>query len=195
MSTASKPSLILGTAGHIDHGKSSLVKALTGVDPDRLAEEKKRGITIELGFAQLALPGGRRVGVVDVPGHEKFVRHMVAGATGVDVALIVIAADDGIMPQTVEHLAVLELLGVKSAEVALTKIYQVDEEWVEFVSDEIAGRLADGPFANAPVVGISSRTGAGLDELRAALDKACSNAEHIKAANVARMPVDRVFTV
>ncbi len=129
MSTAPKTSLILGTAGHIDHGKSSLVKALTGVDPDRLAEEKKRGITIELGFAQLVLPSGRHVGVVDVPGHEKFVRHMVAGATGVDVALIVIAADDGIMPQTVEHLAVLELLGVRSAVVALSKIDLVDEEW------------------------------------------------------------------
>ncbi len=195
MSTAPKTSLILGTAGHIDHGKSSLVKALTGVDPDRLAEEKKRGITIELGFAQLVLPSERHVGVVDVPGHEKFVRHMVAGATGVDVALIVIAADDGIMPQTVEHLAVLELLGVRSAVVALSKIDLVDEEWAEFVSDEIAGRLADGPFANAPIIGVSSRTGAGLDELRAALDEACASAEHTKAANVARMPVDRVFTV
>ena len=115
------PSLILGTAGHIDHGKSTLIRALTGTDPDRLAEEKRRGITIELGFAQLALPDGRTMGVVDVPGHERFVRQMIAGATGIDVALLCIAADDGVMPQTVEHLHVLELLGVRPMVVALTK--------------------------------------------------------------------------
>lgn len=195
MTTQSQSSLILGTAGHIDHGKSSLVKALTGTDPDRLAEEKKRGITIELGFAQLKLPSGRALGVVDVPGHEKFVRHMVAGATGVDIALIVIAADDGIMPQTVEHLAVLELLGVKCAVVALTKIDLVDEEWREFVADEIAERLAGGPFENAPIVGVSSRTGEGIDELLAALDKVSAKAGRTKTPNAARMPVDRVFTV
>ncbi|MEF2593833.1 MAG: GTP-binding protein, partial [Eggerthellaceae bacterium] len=112
------PSLILGTAGHIDHGKSTLIRALTGTDPDRLAEEKRRGITIELGFAQLALPDGRTMGVVDVPGHERFVRQMIAGATGIDVALLCIAADDGVMPQTVEHLHVLELLGVRTMVVA-----------------------------------------------------------------------------
>lgn len=193
--TAPTPSLILGTAGHIDHGKSSLVRALTGTDPDRLAEEKRRGITIELGFAQLTLPSGRTMGVVDVPGHEKFVRHMVAGATGVDVALLVIAADDGIMPQTVEHMAVLELLGVRSAVVALTKIDMVDEEWRTFMADEVAARLEGGPFADAPIVGVSSRTGEGLDKLKRALDEACRHAQHTKRANVARMPVDRVFTV
>lgn len=189
------PSLILGTAGHIDHGKSSLVRALTGTDPDRLAEEKRRGITIELGFAQLELPSGRTMGVVDVPGHEKFVRHMVAGATGVDVALLVIAADDGIMPQTVEHMAVLEILGVRTAVVALTKIDLVDEEWRAFMADEVASRLAGGPFADAPVVSVSSRTGEGLDELRAALDEACRHAQRTKGTGPARMPVDRVFTV
>nr|WP_216662540.1 selenocysteine-specific translation elongation factor [Adlercreutzia sp. ZJ473] len=187
--------MILGTAGHIDHGKSSLVRALTGTDPDRLAEEKRRGITIELGFAQLKLPSGRTMGVVDVPGHEKFVRHMVAGATGVDVALLVVAADDGVMPQTVEHMAVLEILGVRTAVVALTKIDLVDEEWRAFMEDEVRSHLAGGPFASASVIGVSSRTGEGLDELRAALDEACRHAQRTKGTGSARLPVDRVFTV
>ncbi len=188
-------SLILGTAGHIDHGKSSLVQALTGTDPDRLAEEKRRGITITLGFAQLVLPSGRRMGVVDVPGHEKFVRHMVAGATGVDVALLVIAADDGIMPQTIEHVAVLQLLGVRTCVVALTKTDLVDEEWTALVTDEIESHLAGTAFANAPVIGVSSRTGDGLDELRSALDEAASRAVRTKKDGPARMPIDRVFTL
>lgn len=190
-----QPNLIIGTAGHIDHGKSSLVQALTGTDPDRLAEEKRRGITIELGFAQLKLPSGRALGVVDVPGHERFVRHMVAGATGIDLALIVIAADDGIMPQTVEHLAVLELLGVRDAVVALTKIDLVDDEWRSFIADDVSARLSGTPFENAPIVGVSSRTGEGLDELRAAIDKVAARAHHTKDNGPARMPVDRVFTV
>ncbi len=188
-------SLILGTAGHIDHGKSSLIKALTGTDPDRLAEEKRRGITIELGFAELILPSGRHMGVVDVPGHEKFVRHMVAGATGVDVALLVIAADDGIMPQTIEHTAVLELLGVKSCVVALTKTDLVDKEWLSFVTDDIKAFLADGSFADAPIIAVSSRTGEGLDELKEAIDQAASQAKHTKSENAVRMPIDRVFTI
>ena len=140
-------SLVLGTAGHIDHGKSSLVRALTGTDPDRLEEEKRRGITIQLGFAQLKLPSGRTMGVVDVPGHERFVRQMVAGATGVDVALLVVAADDGIMPQTVEHLAVLSVLGVKRLVVAMTKTDLVDDEWVEFMAGEIASYMEGTPYA------------------------------------------------
>ena len=152
MSTPSHPDLVLGTAGHIDHGKSSLVLALTGTDPDRLSEEKKRGITIELGFAQLSLPGGLTMGVVDVPGHERFVRQMIAGATGIDLALLCIAADDGVMPQTVEHLAVLELLGISSVVVALTKIDLVDDEWAAFMADEIRSRLETTPYADAPVV-------------------------------------------
>lgn len=193
--SSAEPHLVLGTAGHIDHGKSSLVKALTGTDPDRLAEEKRRGITIELGFAQLELPSGRVMSVVDVPGHEKFVRHMVAGATGVDVALIVIAADDGVMPQTVEHIAVLELLGVRDAVVALTKTDLVDEEWRVFMEDEVASRLASTPFANAPVVGVSSRTGEGVDELKQAIDAVAAKAHRSKQDGPARMPVDRVFTV
>ena len=193
--SATETSLILGTAGHIDHGKSSLICALTGTDPDRLAEEKRRGITIELGFAQLKLPSGRCLGVVDVPGHEKFVRQMVSGATGVDLALLVIAADDGIMPQTVEHLAVLQVLGVESCVVALTKIDLVDEDWIDFMSDEITARLQQTPFANAPIVAVSSRTGAGLDQLKDALDKAAQTAERTKGEGPMRLPVDRVFTI
>ena len=137
MATESKRDLVLGTAGHIDHGKSTLVQALTGTDPDRLSEEKQRGITIELGFAQLELPDGSAMGVVDVPGHERFVRQMIAGSTGIDVALLCIAADDGIMPQTEEHLAVLQLLAVPTCVVALTKCDLVDEEWALFMEDEV----------------------------------------------------------
>jgi selenocysteine-specific elongation factor len=190
-----QPHLILGTAGHIDHGKSSLVKMLTGTDPDRLAEEKKRGITIELGFAQMHLPDGNCLGVVDVPGHERFVKHMVAGATGIDLALLVIAADDGIMPQTIEHLAVLELLEVSACVVALTKIDLVDDEWRAFVTQEITSALATTPYASAPIVGVSSRTGEGKEDLLAALAHVAKQATHLKEAGSFRMPIDRVFTV
>ena len=188
-------SLILGTAGHIDHGKSTLVEALTGVDPDRLAEEKRRGITIELGFARLDLPDGTYLGVVDVPGHERFVRQMIAGATGIDLALLCIAADDGIMPQTREHLAVLQLLGIRDCVVALTKCDLVDAEWVALVAEEVRAGLADTPFAQADIVPVSARTGAGLDELREVL------ARHARALRAqgkegpARLPIDRVFTI
>ena len=189
------PNVVLGTAGHIDHGKSSLVRALTGTDPDRLAEEKKRGITIELGFAQLKPPDGTAMGVVDVPGHEHFVRQMIAGSTGIDLALLVIAADDGIMPQTIEHLAVLRTLGVKTLVVALTKTDLVDEEWIAFVSGEIRTWLADTPYANADIVPCSSRTGAGLDELLRALQKAAARTGHSKFGRQLRLPIDRVFTI
>lgn len=187
--------LVLGTAGHIDHGKSSLVLALTGVDPDRLVEEKQRGITIELGFAQLKLPDGVKLGVVDVPGHERFVRQMIAGSTGIDLALLCIAADDGVMPQTVEHLAVLELLGIRTCVVALTKIDLVDEEWVAFMADEVRGRLASTPYAESPIVPVSSRTGAGLSELQAALSHAARSTRRAKAGSHLRLPVDRVFSI
>src|SRR6476646_1111169 len=130
-------SLIIGTAGHIDHGKTALVRALTGIDTDRLPEEKRRGITIDLGFAPLTLDGVGTVGVVDVPGHEAFVRTMVAGATGIDLALLVIAADEGVMPQTREHLAILELLGVNTGVIALTKVDLVDDEWLALVEEEV----------------------------------------------------------
>lgn len=192
---AAVPDLVLGTAGHIDHGKSTLVQALTGTDPDRLAEEKQRGITIELGFAQLVLPDGTAMGVVDVPGHEKFVRQMIAGSTGIDVALLCIAADDGIMPQTEEHLAVLELLAIPTCVVALTKCDLVDDEWAAFMADEVRGRLASTPYANADVVPISSRTGAGLDELRAAIQKAAHATARRATSSTLRLPVDRSFTI
>ncbi|NTU89485.1 MAG: selenocysteine-specific translation elongation factor, partial [Actinobacteria bacterium] len=187
--------LILGTAGHIDHGKSSLIKALTGTDPDRLAEEKSRGITIELGFAQLTLPSGRTMGVIDVPGHEKFVRQMVAGASGIDIALLVIAADDGIMPQTAEHLAVLELLDVGSCVVALTKADLVDIEWLEFITGEIEGYLAATPFKGAPIVPVSSKTGMGLDDLLVAIEQTAIRTQAPVSDDIARLPVDRVFTI
>ncbi len=187
--------LVLGTAGHIDHGKSSLVYALTGTDPDRLAEEKKRGITIELGFAQLSLPDGRTMGVVDVPGHERFVRHMIAGATGIDVALLVIAADDGVMPQTVEHTAVLETLGISRCVVALTKTDMVDAEWVEFMEGEIRTFLENTPYTKAPIVPVSAKTGAGLDDLRLALQNACKGARRTHAGEAVRFPIDRAFTI
>src|SRR5512139_1670597 len=161
--------VIIGTAGHIDHGKSSLVRALTGTDPDRLKEEKERGITIELGFAHLALPSGTLAGIVDVPGHERFVRTMVAGATGIDVVLLVIAADEGVMPQTREHLAIMELLEVREAVVALTKADLVTADWLELVGDDVRAQLAATPYAAAPVVPVSALTGAGLEHLRAEL--------------------------
>lgn len=187
--------LVLGTAGHIDHGKSSLVLALTGTDPDRLTEEKQRGITIELGFARLALDDGTTLGVVDVPGHEKFVRQMISGSTGIDLALLCIAADDGVMPQTTEHLAVLELLRIPTLVVALTKTDLVDDEWVEFMADEVRSRLADGPYKDAEIVPVSSRTGAGLDDLKAALARAAHATTRQKATSTARLPIDRVFTI
>src|SRR5574338_694577 len=151
--------MIIGTAGHIDHGKTALVRALTGVATDRLPEEKRRGITIDLGFAPLSLPDVGIAGVVDVPGHEAFVRTMLAGATGVDLALLVIAADEGVMPQTREHLAILSLLGVRAGVVALTKCDLVDGEWAALVRDEVRALLAGTPLREAPVVETSVVTG------------------------------------
>ena len=195
MNERKQVNLVLGTAGHIDHGKSSLVLALTGTDPDRLAEEKKRGITIELGFAQLDLGNGLAMGVVDVPGHEKFVRQMIAGATGIDVALLVIAADDGIMPQTIEHVAVLQTLGVPTCVVALTKIDLCDDEWVNMVAEDVAAYLAGTPFAGAPIVRVSSRTGEGVEDVRAALAQVSKQAQALHRDAGMRQPVDRAFTI
>jgi len=189
------PSLVLGTAGHIDHGKSTLVKALTGTDPDRLAEEKERGITIELGFARLTLPSGREMGVVDVPGHEKFVRQMVAGATGVDVVMLVVAADDGVMPQTREHLAIVDLLGVDRGVVALTKADLADPEWIELVKADIETLLVGTGIEGAPIVPVSAKSGAGLPELLAALDEIAEETPSKHANLPMRLPVDRVFTI
>ncbi|HET6497455.1 MAG TPA: selenocysteine-specific translation elongation factor [Coriobacteriia bacterium] len=188
-------SLVLGTAGHIDHGKSTLVKALTGTDPDRLAEEKARGITIELGFAQLILPSGRTMGVVDVPGHERFVRQMVAGATGIDAVLLVVAADDGVMPQTREHLAIIDLLGVGRGVVALTKADLADPEWIELVAEEVRALVDTTSIAGAPIVPVSAQTGLGIPELLEALDSVAEETPSRQAGLPFRLPVDRVFTI
>ncbi len=188
----------IGTAGHIDHGKSTLVTALTGIDPDRLAEEKARGMTIDLGFAWLTLPSGREASVVDVPGHEGFIKNMLAGVGGIDVALLVIAADEGVMPQTTEHLAILDLLRVKSGVVALTKSDLVDDEWLALVREEVAERLAPTTLANAPIIPCSAVSHAGLPELLAALDDALVAAEASSGRRDIgrpRLPVDRVFTI
>jgi len=187
--------LILGTAGHIDHGKTSLVKALTGTDTDRLKEEKARGITIELGFAHLELPGGIEFGVVDVPGHEKFVRAMVAGVAGMDLVMLVIAADEGIMPQTREHLDILRLLGVRAGLVALTKSDMVEPDWLPLVQEEVREFVAGTFLETAPIIPVSSKTGAGLDELKAALALLAEAAAEKKRDGAFRLPVDRVFTV
>ncbi|QOX80525.1 selenocysteine-specific translation elongation factor [Trichlorobacter lovleyi] len=187
--------LILGTAGHIDHGKTSLVKALTGTDTDRLKEEKARGITIELGFAHLELPGGIEFGVVDVPGHEKFVRAMVAGVAGMDLVMLVIAADEGIMPQTREHLDILRLLGVHTGLVALTKQDMVEPDWLPLVQEEVREFVAGTFLESAPIIPVSSRTGAGLEELKAELVRLAEGAAEKKRDGAFRLPVDRVFTV
>jgi selenocysteine-specific elongation factor len=187
--------MILGTAGHIDHGKTSLVRALTGVDTDRLPEEKRRGITIDLGFAPLELEGIGTLGVVDVPGHEAFVRTMVAGATGIDLALLVVAADEGVMPQTREHLAILRLLGVRAGVIALTKADLVDDEWLALVREDVRSAVADGPLADASVVAVSAVTGEGVEELRRALASAASRIPGRATEDLFRMPVDRAFTI
>ncbi|MDP1890415.1 MAG: selenocysteine-specific translation elongation factor [Gemmatimonadaceae bacterium] len=187
--------MILGTAGHIDHGKTALVHALTGVDTDRLPEEKRRGITIELGFAPLALDGVGTLGVVDVPGHEAFVRTMLAGAAGVDLALLVVAADEGVMPQTREHLAILGALGIRGGVVALTKSDLVDDEMRDLAAEDVAMLLEGSALAGAPIVAVSARTGDGLDDLRRALAVAAAAVPARDAGDAFRMPVDRVFSV
>ncbi len=186
---------VIGTAGHIDHGKTALVKALTGVDTDRWEEEKRRGITIDLGFAPLPLGDDVRASVVDVPGHEGFVRNMLAGATGIDVALLVIAADEGIMPQTEEHLAIVELLGVRRGIPVITKRDLVDAEWLELVQGEVATRLAASRIRWERAVAVSALTGEGLDELRSALGRVAADLVERPAADLFRLPIDRVFAV
>lgn len=187
--------LILGTAGHIDHGKTSLVKSLTGVDTDRLPEEKDRGITIELGFAGLNLPGGIHFGIVDVPGHEKFVRTMVAGVGGMDLVMLVIAADEGVMPQTREHLDICQLLGVKRGVVVLTKSDLVDPDWLDLVVEEVREFLAGSFLEEAPVIPVSSRTGSGIDRLRNELGLIAGELEQKRSEGPYRLPIDRVFTL
>jgi len=187
--------VIMGTAGHIDHGKTTLVKALTGIDCDRLAEEKKRGITIELGFAYLDLPDGQRLGIVDVPGHERFVKNMVAGAAGIDFVTLVIAADEGIMPQTREHLEICSLLGVRAGLVALTKIDMVEPDWLDMVREEVTEYLKGSFLEGAPILPVSAHTGAGLPELKAELARMAAGYAPNRRSDLLRLPVDRVFTM
>jgi selenocysteine-specific elongation factor len=187
--------VIVGTAGHIDHGKTSLTRVLTGVDTDRLPEEKERGITIELGFAPLDLPSGRRVGVVDVPGHERFVRTMVAGAAGIDLVLLVIAADEGVMPQTREHLDICRLLGVRGGLVVLSKADLVDDEWLALVTGEVRAFLAGSFLAGSPIIPFSAPGGRGKHDLLAALDEAVGAVQPRASEGAFRLPVDRVFTI
>ena len=187
--------IILGTAGHIDHGKTSLIKALTGTNTDRLKEEQVRGITIELGFASLNLPSGQNIGIVDVPGHEKFVKNMVAGATGIDIVALVIAADEGIMPQTREHMEICSLLDIHHGLVALTKVDLVDEEWLDLVKEEISDFTRDTFLDGAAVIPVSSASGQGLDDFKNALDEIRQNVTPRSNAGLFRLPVDRVFTM
>ncbi|MFH1079244.1 MAG: selenocysteine-specific translation elongation factor [Pseudomonadota bacterium] len=187
--------IVLGTAGHVDHGKTALIKALTGVDTDRLKEEKERGISIELGFAFLTLPGGQIVGVVDVPGHERFIKNMVSGAAGIDLVIVVIAADEGVMPQTKEHLHICSLLGLKKGLVALTKVDLVDEDWRALVTDDIRAFLKGTFLEASPIIPVSALTGEGLPDLLISLDQAASGIEEKSDAGLFRLPVDRVFSM
>lgn len=187
--------VILGTAGHIDHGKTSFVKAISGIDTDRLKEEKLRGITIELGFAFIDLPNGQHVGIVDVPGHERFIKNMVAGATGIDLVAMIIAADEGVMPQTVEHLDICSLLGIRYGLIVLTKIDLVDNEWLELVTEDIK-KFVKGTFLeNAPIIPVSSVTGKGISEFITALEALTSKIPEKPSSSLFRLPVDRVFTM
>lgn len=185
----------VGTAGHVDHGKSTLIEALTGIDPDRLREEKARGMTIDLGFAWLKLPDGREVSIVDVPGHERFIRNMLAGVGGIDVALVVVAADEGVMPQTREHLDILDLLDVRHGVVALTKSDMVDDEWRLLVAEEVRDALASTSLAGAPLVAVSALSGMGMPALVASLAKVLDGVPPKRDVGRARVPVDRVFTL
>ena len=187
--------VIIGTAGHVDHGKTLLVKALTGIDTDRLVEEKKRGITIELGFAHLDFEDGLQAGIVDVPGHEKFIKNMLAGAGGIDLAMLVVAADEGFMPQTVEHLEILTLLGIREGLVVITKCDMVEPEWVEMIQEDIASRVAGTFLEGKPVFQVSAYTGQGIPELRQALAGLVRGVGEKNLRTPFRLPIDRVFSV
>ncbi len=186
--------VIIGTAGHVDHGKTTLIQALTGVNTDRLQEEQERGMTIDLGFASLRLPDGTIAGIVDVPGHERFLKNMLAGASGVDVVMLVIAADEGVMPQTLEHLDILRLLDVKNGVIVLTKCDMVDKEWMYMVQADIRERLKETFLETAPIVQVSAPKNKGIDLLKKTLQQAVSRATERNSALPFRLPIDRVFT-
>ena len=186
---------VIGTAGHVDHGKSALVQALSGIDPDRWAEEKARGLTIDLGFAWCELPSSRGVSIVDVPGHERFIKNMLAGVGGINLALLVIAADEGVMPQTREHLDILDLLDIDRGLVALTKVDLVDEEWIALVEEEIEELLADTALAGSQIAPVSALTGDGIDELRTLIDAQIDDLPPIPNQGRPRMPIDRSFSI
>ena len=186
---------VIGTAGHVDHGKSTLINALTGIDPDRLREERERGMTIDLGFAWLTTPSGVDIGFVDVPGHQDFIRNMLAGIGGIDAALLVIALDEGVMPQTREHLAILGLLGIDRGVVALTKRDLVDDDWAQLASGEVREVLADTLFATAPLIEVSAAKRTGLRELVGALERVLGDAPPRRDIGRPRLPVDRAFTM
>lgn len=187
--------IIIGTAGHVDHGKTQLVRALTGIDTDRLKEEKERGISIELGFAPLRLSGGITAGIVDVPGHERFVKNMLAGAGGIDLVLFVVAADEGVMPQTQEHMDILELLQIQKAIIAITKTDLVDEEWLMLVEDDIKDLLEPTRFAGSPIIPVSVVTGKGLEKLREVVEELAKDVAQKPRVGDARLPIDRIFTI
>lgn len=187
--------VIVGTAGHVDHGKTCLIKALTGIDTDRLKEEKKRGITIELGFAYLDMPDGHRVGIVDVPGHEKFIKNMLAGAGGIDVAMLIVAADEGVMPQTVEHLDILSILGIEKGIVVITKTDLVEQEFLDLVKEDINTLIEDTFLEKAPVAMVSVYENAGVEELKCLIQEIVQQIPQKNTPSVFRMPIDRVFTL
>ena len=186
---------VIGTAGHVDHGKSTLVKALTDIDPDRLPEEKEREMTVDLGFAWMTLPSGREVSIVDVPGHERFIKNMLAGVGGIDLALLIVAADESVMPQTREHLAILDILQVTRGLVVVTKTDLVDEELVELVKAEVEDVLRGTTFEGCPMVGVSAYTGEGLDDLRQGIDRILDDTEMRARPGRPRLPIDRCFTI
>ncbi|WP_088188676.1 selenocysteine-specific translation elongation factor [Desulfosporosinus sp. FKA] len=186
---------LVGTAGHVDHGKTELIRALSGIETDRLREEKQRGISIELGFAHMLLPSGRKVGIVDVPGHEKFIRQMLAGASGMDIVMLVIAADEGIMPQTKEHLDILTLLEIPRGIVVINKVDLVDEEWLELMEEDVREKLKDTVFHDAPICRVSAVKGLGIDALKNEIDNLLSEVECKSSSGPIRMPIDRVFSI
>jgi len=187
--------IIIGTAGHIDHGKTTLIRALTGRNTDRLKEEQNRGISIELGFTYFDLPSGKRAGIIDVPGHEKFIKNMLAGVIGIDIVILVVAADEGVMPQTKEHLAILDLLGIKSGFIVLTKADLVDEEWMELVMDDVENTVKGTFLEGTPIIPVSSTKGTGIEKAIETIDKLTEVVEERSEEGRPRLPVDRVFTI